>query len=96
MERRDRLHAPTGRRLRGHRIQVADLKVAEIAAVVWHNAAAQDRRDASLSLGSAASGLLASECQQRRAEWADRNSRGIPGKNDCRQLEQDGGIQSAG
>jgi extracellular factor (EF) 3-hydroxypalmitic acid methyl ester biosynthesis protein len=39
VERRDRLRAPTGRRLRGHRIQVADLNVAEIDAVVWHNAA---------------------------------------------------------
>lgn len=39
VERRDRLRSPTGRRLRGHRIQVADLHVAEIDAVVWHKTA---------------------------------------------------------
>jgi len=39
VERRGTLRATTGRRLRGHRIQVADLNVAEIEAVVWHKAA---------------------------------------------------------
>jgi len=38
-ERPKRQRATTGRRLRGHRIQVSDLNVAEIDAVVWHNAA---------------------------------------------------------
>ena len=38
-ERRERPRATTGRRLRGHRIQVADLNVAEIDAVVWHKVA---------------------------------------------------------
>ena len=38
-ERQPRPRATTGRRLRGHRIQVSDLNVAEIDAVVWHSAA---------------------------------------------------------
>ncbi len=43
---RERPRAITGRRLRGHRIQVADLNVAEVDAVVWHNGA--DRFSASV------------------------------------------------